>query len=447
MSAPATAEYSLTPFLVLLAERAIVEAERIGAEYAETLENLKRGEAARQAELRQEQAARAARFADLRAQAERLAARCLRFSGLTRQKETLPLAPAGLEAADAAAWGAYVLRLEAALADMETRLDGETAEQQIPANAENGDRLDLQATLTLYLAQRQAEQSAAERAAWRAMVEQTLARLDLPSGEPLPVRIEALARAVILAETATRSELLGNELRREVQLYRAEVEQGKQDAALAAEWLQRFAVASEFAASDSAVSKVDMALVERLQAVAAGLLPLDAATRQTALRRVQEIDAVLQTQAQKATALVLAQSLQDLGYQVESVHETLFAEGGMVHFQRAGWGGYFVRLRVNVKEKHFNFNVVRAKNDDANRDADVQKKQDFIAEERWCAEFPRLLATLAARGLQLDVIRQLEAGELPVQEVDAQRLPDFAAEPEYVRKRAPKKFNLPGAAS
>ncbi|GHU44853.1 hypothetical protein AGMMS50289_14230 [Betaproteobacteria bacterium] len=77
----------------------------------------------------------------------------------------------------------------------------------------------------------------------------------------------------------------------------------------------------------------------------------------------------------------------------------------------------------------------------------MQKKQDFIAEERWCAEFPRLLATLAARGLQLDVIRQLEAGELPVQEVDAQRLPDFAAEPEYVRKRAPKKFNLPGAAS
>jgi hypothetical protein len=444
MSAPATAEY-LTTSLVLLAERAIAEAENIGAEYAETLERLKCREAERQAEREQGQAARAARLVNLQAQAERLAARCLRLSGLTQYEETLPVAPFGLAAADAAAWGAYVLRLEAALADIETRLDSETAtaEQQGLLSAEGGERLDLPSVLTLYLAQRQVERSAAERAAWRAMVERTLARLELPAGEPLPVRIEALARAVILAETSTRAELLGNELRREVQLYCAEVAQAKQDAALAADWLQRFATASSFAASDTG----DNALVDCLHAVAAGLLPLDAATRQAALRRVQEIDAVLHAQEQKAAALVLEQSLQDLGYQVESVSETLFAEGGMLHFQRAGWGGYHVRLRVNVKENHFNFNVVRAKNDDTNRDAAEQKKQDFIAEERWCAEFPRLLATLAARGLKLDVIRQLEAGELPVQEVDAQRLPHFAAETAPVRKTAPKRFNLPGEPS
>jgi hypothetical protein len=171
---------------------------------------------------------------------------------------------------------------------------------------------------------------------------------------------------------------------------------------------------------------------------------LGAATRNAVLRRVQEIDALIRVQEQKSAALVLEQSLQDLGYRVEAVSETLFAEGGMLHFQRPGWGGYHVRLRVNNKEMHLNFNVVRAKNNDINHDADVQKKQDFIAEERWCAEFPRLLATLAARGLKLDVIRQLEAGELPVQEVDADRLPRFETETMPVRQNAPKRFDLPG---
>ena len=445
MSAPATAEYSLSTSLVLLAELATAEAKRIGAEYAETLENLRRKEAERRAERCAAQAARVARLADLQAQAERLSARCLRLGGLTRQDGAeLPIAPVGFEAADAYAWGAYVERLETALDALETQLDHENNESQCEAQkvlaADAGERLDLSGVLALYLSQRQVERDAAERAAWRAMVERTLARLDLPSGEPLPIRIEALARAVILAETATRAELLGNELRREVQLYRAEVEQAKQDAALAADCLQRFVLASELEASAAG----DHALVECLHAVAAGLLPLDAVTRDAVLRRVRDIDALIRAREQKSAARVLAQSLRDLGYQVEAVSETLFAEGGMLHFQRAGWGGYHVRLRVNSKEKHLNFNVVRAKNDDANHDVAAQKKQDFIAEERWCAEFPKLLATLAARGLKLDVIRQLEAGELPVQEVDAERLPNFATETVAARKNAPKHLGLSG---
>ncbi|MDR1888469.1 MAG: hypothetical protein LBQ81_03680 [Zoogloeaceae bacterium] len=442
MSAPATAEYSLITSVILLAERAIAEAESMGLEYAETLENLKRKEANRQAEQQRAQAARAMRMADLQAQAEHLAARCLRLSGLTRQEEILPPAPLGVEAADVVAWSAYVRRLETTLVNMEARLDGESTAVQVLATVEDGEKLDLQGVLALYLAQRQVERNAAERMAWREMVERILARLELPPGEPLPAQIEGLARAVILAETSTRAELLGNELRREVQLYQENVEQARQDAAQAVDWLQRFAVASGLVSEAAAAD--DGALVECLQAVAAGLLPLDAATRKTVLRRVQEIDDIIYTREQKAAALVLEQSLQDLGYQVEAVSETLFAEGGMLHFQRSGWGGYHVRLRVNAKEKHFNFNVVRAKADDTQRDAAAQKKQDFIAEERWCAEFPRLLATLAARGLKLDIIRQLEAGDLPVQEVDAECLPRFATESAPARKTALKRFKLPG---
>jgi hypothetical protein len=445
MSAPATAVFTLESVAILLAAQAIAEAAKMGAEYADTLEKLKRQEAGRQAERRQAQAARATRMADLKAQAENLEARCLRLSGLMRQEESLPLAPTGMGAADAAAWSAYVRRLETTLAGMESRLDSEekqSAARQALTNVAGG-KLDLRGVLTLYLAQRRAERNVAEQAAWRETVERLLARLDLPAGEPLPVRIEALARAVILAETPTRAELLGNELRREVHLYRAQTEQARQDAALAAGWLRDFALADSFTASFTTSAEGDSALIETLQAVAAGLLPLDAATRQAASRRAEDIARALREQEEKAAAVVLEQSLRDLGYQVEEVGETLFAEGGMIHFQRPGWGDYQVRLRANVKEKNLNFNVVRAKSK-ANRDAAAQKKQDFIAEERWCSEFPKFLATLAARGLKLDVTRQLEAGELPVQEVDADRLPRFESETQERRKNTLKSMGVSG---
>ncbi|MDR2112119.1 MAG: hypothetical protein LBQ62_03305 [Candidatus Accumulibacter sp.] len=433
MSGPATAVFTPEGIAILLAARAIEEALQMGAEYADTLEDVKRKEAGRKAQLRQEQAASAARLAGLKERAERLEARCLRLSGLTRPDGGLPPAPAGAEAADAAAWIAYARRLEAALSGMEARLESENR-AALEAVAAAGETPDLRGVLALYLAQRRAERGAAEQAAWRETVERTLARLDLPPGEALPVRIEALARAVILAETPARAELLGNELRREIHLHRRAAEQAKRDAAQAADWLQAFAAAGSLAAAGAD----EQALSERLQAVAAGLLPLDAATREAALRRAEEIGRAAREQEAKAAAVVLEQSLRDLGYRVETVRETLFAEGGMIHFQRPGWGGHFVRLRANAKEKKVNFNVVRAPVDAEKSDAAARKRQDFMAEERWCAEFPKLLATLAARGLKLDVTRLLEAGELPVQEVAAERLPRFESETAPERKKTLK---------
>ncbi|HEX8957947.1 MAG TPA: hypothetical protein VF798_16855, partial [Burkholderiaceae bacterium] len=65
-------------------------------------------------------------------------------------------------------------------------------------------------------------------------------------------------------------------------------------------------------------------------------------------------------QVEQATAAVLEHTLHELGYHVEEVKETLFVEGGMMHFRRAGWGNYMVRLRVDAKADTVNFNVVRA---------------------------------------------------------------------------------------
>lgn len=124
-----------------------------------------------------------------------------------------------------------------------------------------------------------------------------------------------------------------------------------------------------------------------------------------------------------AAARVLEQSLRDLGYEVEGIGETLFVEGGVAHFQRAGWSDYFVRLRVDAHRGTLNFNVVRA-----GQAGEDRRREDMLAEERWCAEFPRLKETLALRGIAIGVTRMLAAGEVPVQVVDAASLPDFGNE-------------------
>ena len=147
----------------------------------------------------------------------------------------------------------------------------------------------------------------------------------------------------------------------------------------------------------------------------------------TELRRQVQLHAQNEWQAQvlAAQALVLEQSLQDLGYQVEGIESTLFVEGGVAHFRKAHWGDYMVRMRVASGGQTLNFNVVRAVDDVASAEASVQ---DHLAEDRWCAEFPALTQALAARGMSMQVTRRLEAGELPVQRVARQQLPVFADE-------------------
>ncbi|MDR3482224.1 MAG: hypothetical protein P4L91_16100 [Burkholderiaceae bacterium] len=141
--------------------------------------------------------------------------------------------------------------------------------------------------------------------------------------------------------------------------------------------------------------------------------------------RIQaHIEAQQRSQVQQATALIVAQSLKDLGYQVEDIADTLFVEGGVVHFRRQGWGNYMVRMRVDAKAGAVNFNVLRAVAQGENE----RSVLDHLAEDRWCTEFPALLQALAARGVHIEVTRHLQAGELPVQLVDAGKLPRFADE-------------------
>jgi len=151
----------------------------------------------------------------------------------------------------------------------------------------------------------------------------------------------------------------------------------------------------------------------------AGLLGTELRLRVT--RLLQE---ARQKALDAATVTVIEQSLKDLGYQVEPIADTLYMEGGMLHFQRAGWGDYMVRMRLDFRQGTANFNVIRAIDEQGN----ARSVADHLAEDRWCAEFPALMRALEAQGIQLPVTRRVEPGDLPVQQVPRRLLPSFAEE-------------------
>ncbi|MFM2329314.1 MAG: hypothetical protein RLZZ494_1417 [Pseudomonadota bacterium] len=159
------------------------------------------------------------------------------------------------------------------------------------------------------------------------------------------------------------------------------------------------------------------ALQALVQELALPLSPERAQALLVELRR--QVQLLQEADIARAQAVVLAHTLKELGYELEDVGETLFVEGGVLHFGKPGWGDYLVRLRFDAQRRTANFNVIRAVNEGENE----RSVLDHLAEDRWCAEFPTLLAALEARGMPLQVVRRLSAGELPVQRVLRDRLP------------------------
>jgi hypothetical protein len=398
MSAPVTAEYSLA-------------------------ERKARHQAVREAALE--------RLSGLRARVEILERRIARLSGLLERDAVLPASPP--RGSDAHTWGAHARELEALASRLETAFfetERETAsalQETFKAALDALDAApDLDHILALYLARRAMTRGQAESAAWRRLVARVLARLRLAEDEAVPGHLEALARAVILAESRERAELLADELRLGVQRHRADAQSRQEESETAAAWLAQLPE-----------EVLPEALVAFLTEVAAGLRRLDPQTRADVAAQADAFAAQEAEQTAKTAAQVLEASLKDLGYTVEPIAETLFTQGGRLHFQRSGWAEYQVRLRVDPLEKNVNFNVVRARrseNDvETGEETTTRQRLDFLAEDRWCSEFPRLLQTLEARGIRLDVTRQLEAGALPVQALPPEALPDFADETRQAR--------------
>lgn len=432
MSGPITVAFSFTPLgAVILAAQAIREAQAMGQEYAEALENVREREAALDEARRKERQAHQARDAAIAAEAGRLERRLERLKGIgAAVAEKAPQLAAALELrtlqrpqGDQPALTRYTEDMRQEIRRIEELL------QQ--ASAKLGERLqdapelpDLDQLLGLYALQRSLRPGLdpAQGARFRKTVARILARLELAEDAVIPEELDKLAAEIMLAPSLERAEQLAAELRLGVQRVRDEQAAQSGDAEEA------------MALLEALPEQAPATLRAALEQVIAGLGRLDDATRQAALDLRERLE-------KEAAALVLEQSLRDLGYEVEGVENTLFVEGGVVHFQRQGWEDYFVRLRLDPAEKTLNFNVVRAR---GGEESDARKRLDTLAEDRWCSEFPRLLKTLAARGVNLEVTRQLGAGELPVQTVDPASLPKRRIEEDQERSgKAPLQKGWP----
>ena len=268
--------------------------------------------------------------------------------------------------------------------------------------------------LHAYMQQRalHARLDAQQTTAIHALVARLLARLHLEPSEAVPAELDAVAQSLALAPSLERAEALALDLRLRIQQHNDLRARQSVDAAEARALL------------DALGEQSPVALRQLLEDVVLGQ-PLTPHIRTLAAQALQAVETQRKQLENEAAAQVLAQSLRDLGYTVDGVENTFFVEGGVAHFQRHGWGDYFVRMRVGVQDKTLNFNVVRAR---GAQETAERKRLDYLAEDRWCAEFPKLVATLAARGIQLDVKRLLGAGELPVQAVDPASLPAVQAE-------------------
>lgn len=418
---------------VMLAARAIKEARDIHAEYGEAYARVCERETNVKEQRMRLQEINCQRIADLHRQAERLQARLSRLQGvLAGQAGGTASVPEEIKqpiSQDERSWVEYLGGLDAAIKRVEAQMpagEGINVQAMAALLSEQPDAIQL---LTAY-AQQQAFQSrltADEIAHYKALSLHLLSRLEMAEGAAMPIRIETLAREMFRAHDAARAEAFASDLRLEIQRANQQRKQQQEDAREAALLLAQLA------------DEIPRELREALEQAAAGVRLLDEHTRAIATATLEELKASRQREEREAMSVVLEQSLRDLGYEVGDIGQTLFVSGGMVHFQKQSWQDYHVRMRVSAEDKTVNFNVVRAQ---SSGDAAQDKRLDYMAEDRWCSEFPSLLKTLEARGIKLNVTRLLQAGEVPVQVVDAATLPKARAEEERQRGGALKQMHL-----
>lgn len=434
MSGPITAGYFFVHGLLLLSARALAEARAMRCEYGDVLAQLRDRERSLVAARLGQRDARLERIAAIRGEAARQAARFERLRSLAQTLSAqapdlarqIPAAPAAPIDDGDAAWSEYLRQLDLAVRELEALIaqSGTTVAQALRAALGSSVVAPtIDEVLAAYVLERQVKSGldAAQAARFRQTAERVLARLELAPGAALPRELETLARAIVMAPSVDRAEALASELRLAVQRQREAQEAQQHDATEARRML------------DELPENAPAPLLRALEHVAAGVARMDAELRNATDDTLALAAADRERQEQDAAAIVLQESLRDLGYEVEDIESTLFVDGGTVHFRRKGWENYFVRLRLAPREHSVNFNVVRAKGDEETTE---RRRLDALAEDRWCAEFPRLMATLAARGLNLDVTRRLEAGAVPVQVVDGAQLPAIAADEDAGRPRA-----------
>jgi hypothetical protein len=255
-----------------------------------------------------------------------------------------------------------------------------------------------------------------------------LGRLSGEAANALPADMEALMADMIGAPDTARADALELELHLRVQRFNEREAQRRRD----------IAEGNALLASLPDASVCDPVRQE-LELACAGMAPLTDALRTGVREAFAAYEREAADERREQASRVLAETLQDLGYAVDGIENTLFVEGGVAHINKAEWGDYYVRLRIDPREQTVNFNMVkeRRQGEGAERHA-----ADVAAENSWCAGLPRLMKTLESRGLAMKLKRQLAAGALPVQEVEPGAIPAALKRAAHERPAAPKARTL-----
>ncbi|WP_310566490.1 hypothetical protein [Hydrogenophaga sp.] len=243
----------------------------------------------------------------------------------------------------------------------------------------------------------------------REAVDRIVGRLRDTPLKDLPTALESLIQRAASSENIARFDMICTELRLRVQQHNERVDARRRSMAVAAEWRNRLATLD--------VQGRHADLREQLADVVAGVRPWDGDLEQLGHAALAELEEAAQRTRDALAAKILESTLKDLGYEVEGIAHTLFAEGGTVLFQGRGWNDYFMRMRVSPERGAMHFNMVRA------ADAPASTEQDQEIEQRWCHGYPDLLSTLAARGIKATAVRALAAGSFAVEPVQREALP------------------------
>lgn len=229
------------------------------------------------------------------------------------------------------------------------------------------------------------------------------------SVDELPPAFESIVQQAIAMASPARFDMLCTELRRQVQLHNDRVQARRRASQTATSWLEQLAPLD--------VQGQHAGLRESLGQVRDGVRPWDPQIEIECRLALDALERAARQRQDARAAQILEATLRDLGYEVEGIAQTLFAEGGAVHFQDRAWGDHFMRLRVFPERATLHFNMVRA------ADASASAARDRELEQQWCRSFPELMKQLAARGIATGPLRALEAGSFAVETVPAAALP------------------------
>jgi hypothetical protein len=123
-----------------------------------------------------------------------------------------------------------------------------------------------------------------------------------------------------------------------------------------------------------------------------------------------------QTLAAQRAAAILRDALGALGYRVGESFETSFAEGGQTLLHKPEtdrvWQDHACQLTVDPATSQLDLRIVRFS--DRPQPTKDEAVEDAAVERLWCREFAALTESLAARGLDLGLLRAELPGARPV---------------------------------